>query len=206
MINGMPHDVVHADDRMVIEVLGKLRCDYWIAGGTVLNWYLGRPADSDIDLFFRDQTSFDRMRQALEKVDDIQWTYGTYRPRELSQQRIAATDNAITYRLTIDTGKGHDYSYDVQLIRRSFYATARELVDDFDITVCQVAWDGKRLIASDSFAGDVANRRLRISRIGPNTTKRFVKYWTYGYQPCDADVDMILNATDQNLQAGKDDY
>ena len=97
-------------------------------------------------------------------------------------------------------------SYKVQLIQRQFYETPQAIIDDFDITVCQIVTDGKQVWTGERFARDVAERRLRFHKLSPGSAKRLVKYWVYGYQPSDAEIDMINTAPNLNWKVTQDDY
>ena len=80
------------------------------------------------------------------------------------------------------------------------------MIDDFDLTVCQIATDGKQLWTGEHFARDVADRRLRFHKLGPNSAKRLVKYWIYGYQPTDTEIARVNSAPNLNWKAAVDDY
>jgi len=94
----------------------------------------------------------------------------------------------------------------VQLIKREFYETPESIIDDFDITVCQIATDGKRIWTSEHFARDVAHKRLRFNKLSAGSAKRLVKYWVYGYEPTELELNTIFAATTLNWSAGDDDY
>jgi len=203
--------LVHADDRSIVDYLQGLvhypdHC--WIGGGTPLNWYLGRPCDSDIDLFFRGEKVYDKLNNTLNKhyeENHKSWIWTPNQRWAVSERH--STDNATTYTLVrqvskMDTGR----HYKVQLIKRAFYETAQAVLDDFDITVCQIVTDGKRVWTGEHFARDVAERRLRFHKLSPGSAKRLVKYWVYGYQPSDAEINMVNSAPDLNWKVSEDDY
>jgi len=203
--------IVHPDDRSIIDYLYQLiyyedHC--WIGGGTPLNWYLGQPCDSDIDLFFRGERVFHTLSHKLNshyEENHNSWIYRQNQKWSVTERHI--TDNAVTYLLVrqiskADTGP----SYKVQLIKRQFYDTPQAILDDFDITVCQIVTDSKRVWTGDHFARDVAEGRLRFHKLSPGSAKRLVKYWIYGYQPTDTEIEQINSAPDLNWKAALDDY
>jgi hypothetical protein len=203
--------IVHADDRSIVDYLQDLvhyddHC--WIGGGTPLNWYLGRPCDSDIDLFFRGQPVFDKLNSKLNahyEENHKSWIF-TPNQKWAVTERLT-TDNAVTYELTRQVSKGvTGRSYKVQLIKRAFYDSPQAALDDFDITVCQIVTDGKQLWTGNHFARDVAERRLRFHKLTPGSAKRLVKYWVYGYVPTQTEIAQINSSLDLNWKAALDDY
>lgn len=203
---------VHADDRDIVEYLQGLvhyKDHCWIGGGTPLNWYQGRPCDSDIDLFFRGQAVCDKLNAKLNEHYETNhngWIFTPRQPWAVTERYV--TENARTYTLTKFDKKEDSYgnSYKVQLIQRQFYETPQAIIDDFDITVCQIVTDGKHVWTGEHFARDVAERRLRFHKLSPGSAKRLVKYWVYGYQPTDAEIAMVNSAPDLNWKATEDDY
>jgi len=204
-------NVVHADDRSIVDYLQGLvhypdHC--WIGGGTPLNWYLGRPCDSDIDLFFCGEKVYDKLNTTLNKhyeENHKSWIWTPNQRWSVSERHTTA--NATTYSLVShSTATDIGRHYKVQLIKRAFYDSPQAVLDDFDITVCQIATDGKRLWTSNHFARDVADRRLRFHKLSPGSAKRLVKYWVYGYQPTDTEIAEINSAADLNWKAALDDY
>jgi len=203
--------IVHADDQNIIDYLYELvyyKDHCWIGGGTPLNWYLGRPYDSDIDLFFRGQRVFDRLNDKLNshyEENHKSWIWTPNQKWSVSERYI--TDNAVSYELVSHSGaEAVGRNYKVQLIKRQFYDYPEAVIDDFDITVCQIVTDGKRVWTGEHFARDVADRRLRFHKLTPGSAKRLVKYWVYGYQPTDADIAMVNTAQDLIWKATIDDY
>ena len=204
-------NIVHPDDQSIVDYLRQLvhyddHC--WIGGGTALNWYLRQPCDSDIDLFFRGQPAYDKINDKLNAHYEENHKGWIWTPNQTwSVAERHTTPNAVTYTLTRQVSRGDTgRSYKVQLIKRQFYETPQAVIDDFDITVCQIVTDGKRLWTGEHFARDVADRRLRFHKLGPSSAKRLVKYWVYGYQPTDSEITMVNSAPDLNWKAGEDDY
>ena len=204
--------MIHADDMHLITKLRRLSRRWWIAGGTPLRWYQNRPADSDIDLFFRDQRDLDVMQHQLERMKEdysnLNGLWDRTRGRApMLVSRTHATANAISYDVQV---LGNDDSYDiynVQLIKRRFYDSAEAVLADFDISVCQIVVDHEeRVYVGEHFARDVADRRLRFVNITPTSAKRLIKYWVYGFQPDDDTVRRIMDAPDLNLARSDDDY
>ncbi len=218
-------NIVHPDDAEFVEHLTHLgpKQGMWIAGGAPLSWYRGEPTTSDIDLFFEDAASYQRMLDSLVRYHDEQVkVFGSLssvfpfsaqpKPRKggnlsVSMSKLMETKNAVTFEAHATKRDTEGVKrYLVQLIRRRWYPTVDELLEDFDITVCQIATDTARVVTGRHFAEDVANRRLRLHNITPSTAKRVVKYWIYGYQPDDAVLERVLSDDTQTLEVSSDDY
>lgn len=148
----------------------------WIAGGAVMKTYMGEPLTTDIDIFFSCQSHFE---DAVEKMN---------------KNAILVKDSVFskTYDFTIEH-KGIESKKTVQLIQFVFKDKASEIIDTFDLSVCQIAFDGKRVVTCDGVLDDIKNKRIRvnvnkISQPG-STLKRFVKYASRGYSISMEDID-----------------
>lgn len=218
---------IHKDDVLIVERLCSVRSKFWIAGGAPLNWYQNIPADSDIDLYFKSQTDYNKLNDALSAAyesDEHVATDGyftlfssaTKKKARLFKNDIVVqhrhnTENAVTYTLGVASKNGdidEDFPiWKVQLIKRKFYDTVQEVIDDFDITVCQIALDEfVKPVTGKLFAEDVAAKRLRFNRLSPGSAKRLIKYWTYGYTPSDEVLQSVIDHPDLDLKVSESDY
>lgn len=202
----------HSTDHDILqEILSHRRGSFWIAGGAALSWYRGLPVSSDIDVFFPNAKTYDLMNQSVKKrtlpstplwpgIDGSVYSYTA--SSETSYTALSETENAVTYDVTMPTGK----SYKLQLIKRRFYVDAQDLLADFDISVCQIATDLTTVWTGQHFAEDVQNNRLRVVSANRNTPKRLVKYWTLGFVPEDSDIDSVLTRDDLSWEFSNDEY
>jgi len=147
----------------------------WIAGGACLRWYQGQPVgESDIDVFCRDQI------QAQHIIDEIK-SYGRYTVKFQS-------DNAVTleyYSKSVNR-------WTIQVITRRYFKSLQEVIDSFDITVCQVGTGGNSWLLNPQTARDIRERNLRFRLpLQPDAPKRLTKYWTYGYRPVEGTIESI---------------
>ena len=72
----------------------------------------------------------------------------------------------------------------LQIIKHKYYNSMQDIVDAFDISVCQVATAGNEWVLGDTTARDIRERNLRmIGDIRPSAVKRLLKYMAYGYRP-----------------------
>jgi len=198
--------IIHEKDQELVQLLKSMvhsskQSKWWIAGGTALNWYQGKPCDSDVDIFFRSQQGMQRMFDNLCKQNQLQNIWQNFSPTSYSIYNTTATENAFTFKVECS-----HRSWDVQLIKREYFETAEAVIDDFDITVSQIATDGSYTTVGKWFARDVRNRRLRFHKISKGSAKRLVKYWCYGYEPTDQEIKQITSMPKLIWEAGEDDY
>jgi len=157
----------------------------WIAGGAALRWYQGQPVgENDIDIFCRSAA------QALQIIESIKG-YGRYSVKYES-------DNATT--LSYHSPNSGGNSWTLQIIKRRYFNSMQEVIDNFDISVCQIGTDGNTWLLNKDTAKDIRGRNLRMRMpLQPDAAKRMAKYWTYGYRP----VDGLVEAVRTNPEAKK---
>jgi hypothetical protein len=151
----------------------------WIAGGAGLRWYQGLPVgDSDIDVFCSSK------EQAQSVINEVR-SWGRFSNKFTS-------DNATTLDYYAkDTSQGVQ-NWTIQIITKRYYNNMQEIIDNFDLSVCQVATDGKSWALGRHTAKDIRERNLRMEMpLMPDALKRLVKYWTYGYRPVDGLVEAV---------------
>lgn len=151
----------------------------WIAGGALRRTLLGKEPDSDFDFFFRNADQLTAFCADLE-------ARGFTKVRE--------TIHHVHYK-----GKAGDSAIDrdVQCIRFAFYETAQAVIDSFDYTICQLAFDGETVTLGDFTLWDLGRRRLAIHKITypVATMRRMLKYTTQGFTACAGCMATILTET-----------
>ena len=71
----------------------------------------------------------------------------------------------------------------------------QHVLDDFDITVCQIGTDGFSQLLGSTTVDDIRTRTLRmVMPLNQNAFKRMTKYWIYGYRPVPGTVDAVRNS------------
>lgn len=172
---------VHVSDlEPVIVIAPDIDQGPWIAGGAALQWYQGQPVGlGDIDVFCRSE------QQAKNLLDELEGhKYCMVRHR---------TDNAITVEMRCDTPGQPDWR--IQVIIARYYPTLQAVIDNFDITVCQIGTAGKEWLLGPTTALDIRQRLLRMTLpLREGAVKRLLKYWTYGYEPLDGLVEAIAES------------
>lgn len=171
---------VHPNDQEAVEVIKPhLEMGPWIAGGAPLRWYQNMPVgENDIDIFCRDAL------QAAEVVNRIKLT-GRWSTRYESENAI-----------TLDYWPHKEYSnkWTLQIITRRYFTSIQDVIDNFDITVCEIATCGNEWVMNQWTARDINNKTLNFKEpLQPDALKRLVKYWTYGYTPLHGTIQAIQN-------------
>jgi hypothetical protein len=118
-----------------------------------------------------------------ELVDRIK-SYGRYSTKHDS-------DNATT--LSYHDKNSNKY-WTIQIIKRRYFDSLQEVIDNFDISVCQIGTAGTEWFMGSHTALDIRERNLRMNLpLHPDAAKRFAKYWTYGYRPVPGLLEAIQN-------------
>jgi len=149
----------------------------WIAGGAPLRWYQNQlVGDSDIDVFCANAA------QAAKVIEQIK-SYNRFSVKYES-------DNAIT----IGFSKKGEYvsHWTIQIITRRYFSNIQEVINSFDISVCQIGTTGNSWHLGSNTAGDIRQKNLRFNvPLQQDTLKRLTKYWVYGYRPVPGTIEMI---------------
>lgn len=170
---------VHSSDQEPVNlILPNLKEGPWIAGGAALRWYQDQSVgDSDIDVFCSSE------EQALRIIDYIK-SYGRF------SIKFDST-NALTMQYW---NKDNTRTWTVQIIKRRYFTSLKDVIDNFDISVCQIGTSGNDWLLGKDTARDIRERNLRMNLpLQPDAAKRLTKYWTYGYRPVDGLLDAVKN-------------
>jgi hypothetical protein len=154
----------------------------WVAGGAIRRTLMGKELDSDFDLFFRNEDTLNRYAKLL--VDK-------------GANKTSSNQHQITYSLTL-AGKPRI----IQLIKIGYYLSAKEVIDSFDFTITQFAYDGTDLYCGKYSLWDLARKRLALHKLtyGVVTMRRMIKYTNQGFTACTGVMQSILNAVIENPQ------
>lgn len=149
----------------------------WLAGGALRRTVSGAPLESDFDFFFASQEQLDAWKAAL--------------PPTLHEHRSSAHNTE--YRGALD-GYG---SAIVQAIHFQFYTDAAAVIDSFDYTICQLAFDGVTMLCGDYALWDIGRKRLAVHRVTypVASMRRLIKYTSQGYTACAGAMATLLQQT-----------
>lgn len=186
------YHTVHKDDQLAVNIIMPDSKDGpWIAGGACLRWFQNRPLGSfaDIDVFCKDEH---QAKQLIKKLQSL--------PYQVSAS-IIETNNAHTFSIA-DSGK----QWKIQVITCKYFECMEDVINSFDISVCQVATAGHEWILGENTVRDINERKLRFRHFTPQAPKRLIKYWTYGFTPVPGTLEDINNNKSIWDFAGSEDY
>lgn len=163
----------------------------WLAGGAIRKTIQGVSLDSDFDFFFKDQAQLDLFKEGLENC-------GARMLKQNDKNEMWILPSCIPE----DTeGEGiYLPEMEIQLIKFRWYETAEEVIDSFDFTLCQFAYDGEWIFLSDFALWDVARRKLVPHKItyGTASLRRLIKYANQGFTACGGALSEILRQVAQD--------
>lgn len=189
----------------------------WIAGGCVRKlWQDIEWRHEDIDIFFKDETQFDRFANKVKTKKSFADVFNSV--NMLPDPRTGKThfsiqhdtNNAKTYSVSVDGINGNN-AFKVQAIRKFFPESAIALIEDFDWTICQFVSDGRHMWATPEAIEGITNNHLVLSKTSTRGIKalRLIKYLAYGFEVDDDIVINMLNMLDNTKfrdEVLEDDY
>lgn len=159
--------------------------NYWIAGGALRRTLIKQKLDSDVDYFFRNDEGLLAFRTRLETlVED-----GTIVIKE-----AIVNEHNTQYRLEYMDEAG-PATVIIQAITIRFYPTVEDLLDSFDYTICQFAYDGEGFFCGDYALTDLYRMRLVPHKItyAVASLRRMLKYSNQGFYACSGALTTFLN-------------
>ncbi|WP_342423072.1 hypothetical protein [Paenibacillus sp. FSL E2-0178] len=167
------------DDLQIYDVLNALpsiRSGVWLAGGAIRKTLQGIKIDSDFDFFFRSKEQFDTYEKELIA---------------LGAKLTRKTEPNHTYCLTFK-----NEPVMIQLIKINYYKDAEAVIDSFDFTITQFAYDGTNLYCGDYSLWDLPRKKLALNKMpyGVSTMRRLIKYTNQGFTACAGVMQSILQS------------
>ena len=181
------YKTVHPTDYLPVNIINpNFGKGPWIAGGACLKWLQNQPVGkhSDIDVFCKNE------QQAKKLINFITNDLGLKNHKGYIRE-LFKTNNATTF--SIEANSNH---WKLQIITCKYFDSIKEVIDNFDITVCQVATTGNQWVLGEKTAKDINQRNLRFNKITAASPKRLIKYWSYGYNPVPGTIEAIQNHPD----------
>lgn len=143
----------------------------WIAGGAIRCWYLQKPNKSDIDFFFNSEQAAEAFKQA-NNISNPKYSHKNADTFDVNGKRI-------------------------QLIKL-YHPSVESLLDSFDFTICQFAYDGKSVYATVEAMTTASRGHLMVNKIQPgyelDSLRRAFKYAKKGFEPCLGCLKMIAES------------
>ncbi|OPH61910.1 hypothetical protein BC351_01320 [Paenibacillus ferrarius] len=150
--------------------------EMWLAGGAIRRTLIGSELSSDFDLFFKNEAILKQYAKSLEGK---------------KAKKTAETEHHITYCLDI---KGNTRI--IQLIKIGYYESPEAVIDTFDFTIAQFAYDGTDLFCGRYSLWDLSRKRLALHKLtyGVATMRRLIKYTKQDFTACAGVMQSILEA------------
>ena len=189
---------LHKED---VPIMGVIRPNMkngpWIAGGAPLQWYNGESVGlSDIDVSFKDQEQYDKFVKRFEPEESTKKTVlGIF---EVSASSNKDPDFEVAFRTDNALSLVYKGKWKIQLIKRAFYDSPEDVINNFDFSVCQIVTDGHTNVFGPDTIKDIKHKNLRIVNMRPTVVKRLVKYMSYGYNPVPGTINDIIAIPDLN--------
>ena len=163
----------------------------FIAGGAALALYSNLSTDliNDYDIWFQDRHSFNKTKALLfSKLRKKTSVFNIF--KQTDDIEFIETENALTVEY-----KG----FKIQLICKEFYPTVQDVLKDFDISICQIGFNGVHWYASEEFLESYTSKTCKIIRESNTedniqSNVRLLKYWIKGYEPINLNLELLKNA------------
>jgi hypothetical protein len=160
----------------VAETLGVSPSGPWLVGGSVRRLVTKKPQDSDFDVGLVDMAQLENVTERLTLM---------------SFSQVADTNFHRELR-----GQVNGKDVRIQLLKITFADNPCAILDEFDFTICQCAYDGSRLFFGEYTLWDLGRRRLAIHRVtfASSTVRRMLKYGAQGFTACSGCIGAVLKA------------
>lgn len=147
----------------------------WIAGGAVRRWYTGIPQEGDADFFFANDEQYKMFCKELEQITEVPSTTNKFNT---------------TFRLRVDDF----WSVDIQAIQYKYFPNVYQLLNGFDLTVSQMAFDGQYIHTFQRTIDDNEKRQIKFHKItcGILSMMRIGKHMKQGYHIDMSDAQAFL--------------
>lgn len=163
----------------------------WIAGGSLLRTKLDLPMTTDIDIFFKDQKQLSEYKIKLKSDYD-------------GKKFTVVKDSVGTHASNV-TIRYNQRDFLIQLVHKNYYDNACKVLDDFDLNICQLAYDGKHLYVAEGTIESIDQRSIGINVVSnaPHTMARCMKYAKYGFNMSNSEIGKFFSKISNNSNNSK---
>lgn len=157
---------------IILKDLSEIKVKCWVAGGSVRDYWMGRPGRGDIDIFFPSNLDFEKARDFLLGQRD--------------SKTIWESENGMKI---LCGGRKFD------LVKKLF-SSPQETIEAFDFTVSMFAIDDKSVYHGETSFIDLSRRQLMINKITypASTMSRTLRYNQKGFRICSQELKKIIEA------------
>lgn len=169
-----------------VEIINALKKHYillskdgpWLAGGLLRRLLMNQDLDSDVDIFCKNAEQYDML------------------VKNIGLKPIKENEHNSTYLLPINKEK----SIELQIIKIGPYESPVSLIDSFDFTLCQLAYDGEMLYLGEFTLFDLMRKRIVINKITSHVAslRRLIKYTHQGFYACNGCLTQFLELAAEN--------
>lgn len=153
----------------------------WLAGGAVRRVVIRQGFEGgDFDVFFKDLVQELEFKEAL--VDN-------------GFKCIASATHASKYVKTIKL-RGERFELVVQPVSIEYFKDLESVLDSFDYTACQTAYDGELVYFGEFALLDNGKKRLAVHKIKypVSALRRLLKYTNHGYYACNGCLQAVADS------------
>lgn len=157
----------------------------WLAGGALRRSILEQPLDSDYDFFFANEVQLKTVLESIKENEKVTVEKEFSNDMNVSMTLFLHGDTETKF-----TGR----RIKVQLIK-VYHQSPGEVLDSFDYTLCQFAFDGQNLICGDYALNDTLRKKLVVNKITfpVASMRRMLKYANQGFTVCGGAMREFLN-------------
>jgi hypothetical protein len=159
-------------NKIILKDLKEAGIICWIAGGALRDYFMGVPILTDHDIFFPDQSNYDKAVDWFKKKEKC--------------KVIWQSDNGMKVAL-------NKRKFD---LIKHYFPTPQDTIDAFDFTVSMFAVDHERVYYGETSFMDLAKRQLMLNKMPfpASTMSRAFRYYKKGFNMCHGEMKKLVEA------------
>lgn len=160
----------------------------WIAGGSLLRTYMNLPLKSDLDIFFKNEAQFQAYREQFRLKNSV---------RDSNEKYTILKEEQHSW-FTMETIKCFGaQEYKIQLVCKNYYTGPCDLMDHFDLDICQLAYDGKNLFLGQDTLKNIDSRKMHLIKTSypQKFMERCIKYSKLGFNISSEEIQRFFQLT-----------
>lgn len=174
-------------------IITYLPKDSYVVGGFALSLFNSDKNAKDIDFAFTSEQGFKDTYElfANPPEEEDSWGYKGYR---IETDLSSFEKNSDSYRFVSFVHENPNRPK-IQLLKLYFYDSPEHIIDSFDLTISQFAFDNEFMYTSPLSILDVLRKKIVLHRMQfpASTIRRIIKYTQKGYYACPGSLINICN-------------